>query len=395
MRTSYSALETFKQCPQKYKFQEIDKIKAPKSKEAVFGTLIHSSLHYMFSRDPLFPALDEVVAHFRDAWTAEEKLKLAPEEKTLYLEQGENILKRFYAKNAPWNFNVVDLESRFEVIVEDPETGEAHVLAGIMDRIDKPQDNTYEIIDYKTTRKMKSQEAVDSDLQLSLYHLGLTRRWPHISPDAIQLSLYYVKHGEKMTTTRTAEETKRTATAVLGMIRAIEAGRETGEFPPQPSALCDWCGYKPLCPAWKHLYQKKDAGTNPEVENIDIMLAEFFTLKKINQETEQRIAELQAILKAYMEREGLTRLFDKSGTIAKKVQERFAYDFKKVKAALEAAGRTDIWQALFAPDEKKLKQLAKTLPLPLRQQLDEARILAKRYEVLTVSTKKAPPAENL
>lgn len=395
MRTSYSALETFKQCPQKYKFQEIDKIKAPKSKEAVFGTLIHSSLHHMFSRDPLFPTLDEVVAHFRDAWSNEEKLSMTQEEKALYLEQGENILKRFYAKNAPWNFNVVDLESRFEVVVEDPKTGAAHILAGIMDRIDKPQDDAYEIIDYKTTRKMKSQEAVDSDLQLSLYHLGLTRRWPHIAPDAIRLSLYYVKHGEKISTTRTAQQTEHTSSVVLGMIRAIEVGRETGEFPPQPSALCDWCGYKPLCPAWKYLYQKKDTGADTAIENIDAVLAEFFTLKKTNQETEQRLAALQGILKTYMEREGLTRLFSNEGTVAKKIQERFAYDFDKVKVALEAADRADIWQALFAPDEKKLKQLVKTLPLPLRQQIDEARTLAKRYEILTVSTKKQSAPDHL
>ncbi|TSA57417.1 PD-(D/E)XK nuclease family protein, partial [bacterium] len=38
MRISYSSLENFKQCPLKYKFSQIDKIKEPKSKEAIFGT---------------------------------------------------------------------------------------------------------------------------------------------------------------------------------------------------------------------------------------------------------------------------------------------------------------------------------------------------------------------
>ena len=38
-KTSYSALETFKQCPQKYKFQQIDRIKAAKNKDAVFAGL--------------------------------------------------------------------------------------------------------------------------------------------------------------------------------------------------------------------------------------------------------------------------------------------------------------------------------------------------------------------
>src|SRR3989344_3434542 len=177
MRTSYSALETFRQCPQKYKFQEIDKIKTPKSKEAVFGTLIHASLKFLFSRDPLYPSLDEVIANFRDSWRASEIANMTEEERSLYLAQGENILKRFYTKNQPWNFNVVDLESRFELVIEDPKTDTMHILSGIMDRIDKLADDSYEIMDYKTSRKMKSQEGADNDFQLSLYHLGLLKRW--------------------------------------------------------------------------------------------------------------------------------------------------------------------------------------------------------------------------
>ena len=109
MRTSYSALETFRQCPQKYKFQEIDKIKTPKGKEAVFGTLIHNSLKFLFSRDPLYPSLDEVIANFRNSWQASDIANLSEDERSLYLVQGENILRRFYAKNQPWNFNIVDM----------------------------------------------------------------------------------------------------------------------------------------------------------------------------------------------------------------------------------------------------------------------------------------------
>ncbi|MEK7646921.1 MAG: PD-(D/E)XK nuclease family protein [Patescibacteria group bacterium] len=61
MRTSYSALDTYKTCPLKYKYQNIDKIKAPKNKEAVFGTVVHEALKFMFEKTPLYPTLDEVV----------------------------------------------------------------------------------------------------------------------------------------------------------------------------------------------------------------------------------------------------------------------------------------------------------------------------------------------
>jgi hypothetical protein len=50
VKTSYSALDAFKQCPLKYKFQVIDRIKAPKTKEAVFGDRIHKALQFLHSK---------------------------------------------------------------------------------------------------------------------------------------------------------------------------------------------------------------------------------------------------------------------------------------------------------------------------------------------------------
>ncbi|MEK7133318.1 MAG: PD-(D/E)XK nuclease family protein, partial [Patescibacteria group bacterium] len=176
MRASFSALDTYKTCPLKYKYQEIDKIRVPKSKEAVFGTIIHSALKFMFKRDPLYPALDEVVNFFSEKWQEQkkEKIEWSEEEQDAYYQDGLDLLKKFYAKNQPWNFNVVDLETRFETPLE------THVLTGIIDRIDKPAEDVYEIIDYKTARRMPSQEELDRNLQMSIYHLGLIRRWPHL-----------------------------------------------------------------------------------------------------------------------------------------------------------------------------------------------------------------------
>ncbi|TSC80892.1 MAG: Uncharacterized protein G01um101429_17 [Parcubacteria group bacterium Gr01-1014_29] len=388
MRTSYSALETFRQCPQKYKFQQIEKIKTPKSKEAIFGTLVHSGLRYLFSRDPLYPSLDEVIAHFGASWSSVEIAEITEEEKTAYLTQGESLLRRFYAKNQPWNFNVLDLESRFEIIVEDPKTGTMHTLAGIMDRIDKPDDAHYEIIDYKTSRKMKSQDALDTDFQLSLYHLALIKRWPHINPNALSLSLYYVKHNEKLTTTRTIVQTEETKQHVLETIRDIEIRTFSNDFPPQPSALCDWCGYKAMCPAWKFLFLKSET-RNLKRENIEHITKEFFALKKNNQETTKRLAELQTDIKAYMDQEGITRIFGEGGVISKTVQERYSYDYEKIRSALEAHNRLDVWNALLTPDDKKLKTMLPTLPSPLKEQVLEARSIAKKFEVLSATIKKA------
>ncbi|MEK7090655.1 MAG: PD-(D/E)XK nuclease family protein, partial [Patescibacteria group bacterium] len=174
MRISYSGLELYRACPYLFKYVVLDKNKLPKSKEQVFGTVIHESLRYMFNPNPLFPVFDQIIDFFKSRWSEKSaKIDLKNEdERNAYLNKGILMLERFYKKNQPWNFNVLDLESRFEVPLDDPENGQMHQLTGIIDRIDKVDEENYEIIDYKTSKRMPSQDRLDQNLQLSLYNLG-------------------------------------------------------------------------------------------------------------------------------------------------------------------------------------------------------------------------------
>lgn len=396
MRTSYSSIETYLQCPQKYKFQEIDKLRMPKSREAIFGTLVHSSLKFMFQRDPLFPTLEEVVAHFREHWPAREKYNeeavhdflkqpWSEEEEKTYFEEGVRMLKKFYEKNAPWNFLIVDLESRFEVVLEDEKTGVSHVLAGVIDRIDKISDGKYEIIDYKTSKRMPSQEALNNNLQLSLYSLGLQKRWPHLQEDDIRLSLYFLKHGEKLSTKPTHDTTVKTKAHVLKSIREIEKRHQEGkEFEPMPGPLCNWCSFRPMCPAWRHLYRTTTQDAEKSPEEMEKTIVEYLTTKKTIDQQEKRLEELQTQIKGYMDRKGLTRLFNEEGIIAKKKIQRFNYDLAKVKEILVPLGR---WEELLKADETRLKKIMKEIPENIRASIEELRSLAKEYTVMTASFK--------
>ena len=395
MRTSYSAIESYRTCPQKYKFQEIDRIRAPKSREAIFGSLIHETLHYMFKSDPLFPTLDEVVAHFRSHWPTKEVLAKesshdplrypwTDEEEKIYFEEGVRMLKKFYEKNAPWNFSVIDLESRFTVTLTDEKTNHVHILAGVIDRIDKQPDDSYEIIDYKTAKRMPSQQALDENLQLSLYALGLQTRWPHLHAQDIRLSLYFMRHGEKLTTKPSQETIEKTKNHIIKTINEIEARIQEGKpFEPLPGPLCNWCGYRPLCPAWKHLYRKRqDPLTQQE---LDPKLKEYFAIKKLEKQHERRLSELQSDIKKYMEQENVTRVFSEDGVITKKTIQRYAYDYEKIKSLLSPLGK---WEELLKADDAKLKRMMKEVPEEIRSAIEEARTVAKEYAVLAASEKK-------
>lgn len=369
-------------------------MKAPKSKEAVFGTLVHDALKYMFSRDPLFPTAEQILAHFRQGME-QSKASFTEEERNLYLASGQDLLRRFYAKNPPWNFTVVDLESFFEVPLADEKTGITHVLAGKIDRIDKTEDGAYEIIDYKTSRKLPSQADVDQNLQLSLYHMGLLRRWPHLDPLHIRLSLYFLKAQEKLATSRTKETLAKTKEKTLATIREIEQKKEAllrqgyaGQtFPPRPSALCGWCAYKKICPAWKHLYQIQNSELKIQnLGEIDVksVIREYFALKEAEEKNKKRFGELTEQIHAYLDKEGLERIFGDGGSIMRKISERASWDAEKLRPVLIELG---LWERVAAPDAKKIKALFPTLDLEAQTKLASAKII-KTSSILTASKKK-------
>lgn len=331
-KTSYSALQTFKQCPQKYKFQVIDKIKAPKSKEAVFGSKMHEALKFFHSKYPVSPTLDELLNLYKDIWDSDPFR--SQEEDMIYFSEGIKILKNYYQyflKNKD-NFTVLDIESYFRIFIENPETNQKCILAGKIDRIDKLQNGTIEIVDYKTTKRLPSQAEVDNDLQLSLYCLAISLRWPTSSIEDIKSSFYYLKHQELISTKRTKKQLEDVKEQIWKRLAEIEKS----DFKPIPSALCDWCGYKKICPMWKHKFSKK-----VDEEEIQNIIEEFLEIKEQNQKNSKRLTKLKEIINNYLDQEKIERVFGESGHITRLTQIRYNYDFDKIKKSL---GPLDKWQ---------------------------------------------------
>ena len=389
MRTSYSALNTYKTCSLKYKYSQIDKIKEPKRIEAVFGTLIHSALKFMFERNPVYPTLDEVIDFYTQKWSEKsEKVqwrnpdKKETEEK-MFFEEGIKILKNFYKKNQPWTFDVVELEGRFSFDLLDDASGQIHTIAGIIDRIDKdPNSEVYEIIDYKTGKKMPSQEMLDEDLQLGVYHLALSSRWPHVSPENIKTSLYFLKHNEKISTTKAEEMVEKAKRQILNTIAEIEERTEKDDFPPMSGPLCGWCGFRNICPMWAHEYKSEEPPTKTE-EEIAEVIKEFFEIKEDEDINKKRLKELRGDILSYMEANDLARVFGAPGYITKNASERTSFDMEKIKPILVSVGKLE---QILVMDDKKLESLLPYLSTNIQKQILETR--EKKTVVTLKQTKK-------
>jgi putative RecB family exonuclease len=374
MRISYSGLDTYQSCPLKYKFQEIDKIKTPKSKEAVFGSTMHDTLKFIHTPGILSPTLDQAMEHFSNSWNP--AVFENPDEERAAFSQGIKIIQDYYRQNNPANFNIIDLESRFQIEIGEGEN--KHIVSGIIDRIDKTEDG-YEIIDYKTTKKMPSQEKVDNDLQLSVYLKAFLTRYPKEinNLDKIKVSLYYLKHGVKLTATRNAEHLQKSEQLFLDTIKLIESGK----FEPTVSPLCDWCGYQNLCPMWKHKFKEL---RKIDTEEVNKSIQEYIELKSAVSITKDRLGELQESILQYMDQEGVERVFGEQGLISRSLRKTYKYDEEKLRAILEPL---DKWGDVLKVDGIALRNILGVLPIQARQEVEKSKVVDKESKSLIVKKK--------
>jgi len=369
MRLSYSALDDYTSCALKYKFRYVDKIKEPKSKEAVFGTLIHSALHFAHSPALVPPTLEETLDFFTRGWNAD--IWENEDEERAAFTQGVQMLQKYYADNDIAAATIVALESRFQFDI-GPEDNR-HTISGIIDRIDKTETG-YEIIDYKTSKKLPSQAEADKNLQLTIYARAFLERYPKERDrlDTVTVSLYFLKHGEKISSTRTLEDLARMEEEILAAVADIEAEK----FAPHVSPLCDWCGFQRLCPMQKHKF-KDEAWDDDDVRAA---IDELAALKKKMTADRKKAAELQQQIVQFMKDKKLGRVFGDEAIAALSERTTYSYDVATVREALAPLGK---WDDVVRVDGTALSKLLPTLDPETQHAIEQARS-AKTSQTLSL-----------
>ena len=375
MNTSYSALDSFKTCPLKYKYEQIDKIKTPKSAEAVFGTLVHSTMKFIHDGNFLLPTQKQALDYFAKNFNSEIFAGDEISERTAFA-QGIKIIQDYYQKNDPEKSQIVALESRFTVEIKDK--NETHLISGFIDRIDKTPDG-FEIIDYKTSRKLPPQASIDENLQLLIYLLAFLKRYPDAQPEKVKLTLYFLKHSTKLSTTKTAKKLDEEKLTILETIDEVKKS----DFAPRVSPLCDWCGYQKICPMWKHKFKQEEANKNQikSDQEKNNLLEEYLAIQDKIKQAKSRLMELQQEILQIMEQENAERLFVKDKIIAKTARKTWKYDEEKLKNILDEAG---MWENVLKVDAVKLKKVSETLPPTMKRQVENSKYIEKETWGLSV-----------
>jgi RecB family exonuclease len=361
MRLSYSSIDTYESCPARFKFQYEDRLPGKPSPALSFGDSLHQALFHFHNRPvPVAPSLPELHEMLDSVWVRDGYTDGSQER--VYKDHARQVLAVYHRENAE-NYRIpAALEFRFSIEVEGVQIG------GTIDRLDRIPGGGYEIIDYKTNRRLPPMGAVERDLQLSIYYLAAREVWD-IVPE--RLTLYFLLPGQRMTTTRTPanmDELKRRISVVAERI-------EAGKFEPRENPLCTWCDYQHLCPLYRHRFEREGGDPAPRMTEI---VNEWVSLKRRGRDVYRRLDELSALINAFCEEHGYRRLFATDGSaVDRRPQHVTAPDEPRLRRILEPLG---LWEGVLAVDPAKVSALVESRTLP--PEVEDA-VLASREEVRT------------
>jgi len=313
---SISRIGTFGNCRLRYKYQYIDRLKAERETiEAFMGSRVHEALQelYGFVRNGVVKPLDWLIATYDRQWARNltPAVKIVHSELTTddYFQKGRKCLEDYYRMYAPFDrAKVVATEKKVDFRLRG-EGGEDIAFCGYIDRLDwNDREAIFEIHDYKTSGSLPSQDEADADEQLGLYHLAVRQEWP--DAERVRLVWHYLVFNREIVSKRTPEDLKSLEAELVRRVRGIEA---CSDFPPTPSALCDWCGYQDICPEWKHPLAMSRLPENEYLNDEGVVLvAKYAEMEERRKALEGALADLEIekdrieeAAEAFAEREGI------------------------------------------------------------------------------------------
>lgn len=242
---SPSRVESFLSCPLAFRFSSIEKLPDLPSVAATRGSLVHRALELLF----LEPAPERTPAALdRCVETAIAEYRTDPDFTLLALDEAQTatfdrdcreLAANYLTMEDPTTVRDIGLELRLEASV-----GEL-TLRGIIDRLELDADGELVVTDYKTGRAPSPNWERKSLSGVHFYSF-LCESLFGKRPAAIRLM--YLKSGETITATPSAQSTKFMTTRTSAVWKAVATACERDDFRPRQSALCNYCDYQRWCP---------------------------------------------------------------------------------------------------------------------------------------------------
>jgi putative RecB family exonuclease len=247
---SPSRASDFMTCPLLYRFRVIDRIPEPPTAATARGTLVHAVLERLFDR----PAAERTPAtaagmvdtewlRLSEADAGMTELFTTDEERAQFVAEAHSALTGYFRLEDPRR---LEPEQREWYVETDLSSGLR--LRGYIDRVDATPAGDLRVVDYKTGKVPREAYEASALFQMKFYALVIWRL-RGVIPRLLQL-MYLSGDGEVLRYAPDEADLLATERKLNALWAAISRARESGDFRPRPSRLCDWCRHKALCPAF-------------------------------------------------------------------------------------------------------------------------------------------------
>ena len=236
---SASQLETYEDCPLRYFYEYVLRVRGDSNVYAELGTLVHKVLAAF-----LDPEANDV--EYSRNGLQELGERMWRDDLARYRPQVEEARRDYFDMLERWweqegalaRPDVVAVERHFEVDVGP------HKIIGSVDRIDRV-DGGLRIVDYKTGSKETPEAEMPDNLQLAVYHLAAARD-PELAAcgPATELDLVFLRSMKVRSQPVTDDHEAATEARVMAVGDRILAE----EFEPSVHANCRVCNFHRLCP---------------------------------------------------------------------------------------------------------------------------------------------------
>ncbi|HYK93520.1 MAG TPA: PD-(D/E)XK nuclease family protein [Thermoplasmata archaeon] len=340
---SHSSVQTYSECPLRWKFLYIDRLPEAPRGYFSFGRTVHSVLEELLRPfvvpsgrlteegerqrtldewahgRPSAPRLlspAEVLATYERLWVSDGYV--SREEENRYRSLGADLLLRYrntLADAQPVPIGVeMHLETRWDGIP----------IHGYIDRIDRTAAGGLEIVDYKTSRELSAEDALGSE-QLALYQVLVERNFP----DPVQsLTLYHLR---SLTPLRSPPRDRPALDRLKKRVGAVSDGIRSQAYDPTPGRHCSRCEFKVRCPEFREV-------PRADRERLATLVDRFAELRAQEDRLGEELKRTAEALHREAEQLGVHRIAGGASTAFRRREESWSYAPEAVETVLTAGG---------------------------------------------------------
>lgn len=295
IKLSSTRINTFLSCKQKYWFNYYQKLPKVANPSFKLGLAVHESLELAgkiwMEKGKFTEADKKKILEKYDEVSVREGI----EDYEIHLEGKDLVKKRL--TNFVIGEEILGLEIKFGFWGNDsgPQITSKYgvPLMGAIDKVEKYNDETVLIVDYKTSKTAPTQSQLRHDIQLSIYDLVARKIWPNFK--RIVLSLDLLK-SDILYTYRTDEEREEFEVYLKSIYDQMVSLKEE-DVSATLNMFCPWCDYKDYCSTYQRACKKSNYSFLPTVNySNEQLVSEWESVKSIKKILESRERELGMVL---------------------------------------------------------------------------------------------------